>query len=109
MHLPLLRKFGLSAALAIVSLTAIASSKLDHERARQALESGRVQSLQTVLAKIARDYPGQVLEVELEEEAGMLAYEIKILQADGQLLKLYVNAKSLEVMKISTKPPKARR
>jgi uncharacterized membrane protein YkoI len=109
MNLRLLRTIGVTTALALASVAAMASSKLDHERARQALESGRAQSLQAVLAKVSRDYPGQVLEVELEEEEGMLLYEIKILQADGQLLKLYVNARTLDVTKMSTKPAKKRK
>lgn len=74
--------------------TAAASNKGDHERARQALESGQILPLRTVLDKLEREHPGKVLEVELEQDDGRWIYEVKLLQADGQLLKLKLDAKS---------------
>jgi uncharacterized membrane protein YkoI len=47
----------------------------DHELARQALESGQVLPLATVLGKLAREVPGQVLKVEFEREDGRFIYE----------------------------------
>ncbi len=41
----------------------------DHDRARQALEAGEVLPLRTILDRVEREYPGQVLEVELERAA----------------------------------------
>jgi uncharacterized membrane protein YkoI len=38
----------------------------DHDRARQAVEAGEVLPLRTILERVERDYPGQVVEVELE-------------------------------------------
>ena len=74
--------------------TAAASNKGDHERARQALESGQILPLRTVLDKLEREHPGKVLEVELEQDDGRWIYEVKLLQADGQLLKLKLDAKT---------------
>lgn len=74
--------------------TAAASNKGDHERARQALESGQILPLRTVLDKLEREYPGKVLEVELEQDEGRWIYEVKLLQADGQLLKLKLDART---------------
>lgn len=74
----------------------------DHNRARQALMDGSVLPLADILAKVQKQYPGQVLEVELEptkRQAGPeWIYEIKILSADGQLSKLRVNARTAEVL-----------
>jgi uncharacterized membrane protein YkoI len=42
----------------------------DHDRARQALEAGEVLPLRTILERVEREYPGQVLEVELERDRG---------------------------------------
>jgi hypothetical protein len=39
-----------------------------HDRARQAVEAGEILPLRTVLERVERDYPGQVLDVELERE-----------------------------------------
>lgn len=74
----------------------------DHDRARQALLDGSVLPLADILAKVQRQYPGQVLEVELEpgrKRAGNdWIYEIKILSADGRLSKLRVNAQTAEIL-----------
>ena len=71
----------------------------DHDRARAALVAGEVLPLTEVLQRVARQHPGQVLEVELEREDGRWVYEVKLLQAGGRLVKLELDAGSGEVLK----------
>ncbi len=67
----------------------------DHDRARRAVQAGEILPLQEVLNRLARRQPGQVLEVELERESGRCwVYEIKLLQPDGRLLKLQLDARN---------------
>ncbi|MEB2347856.1 MAG: PepSY domain-containing protein [Comamonadaceae bacterium] len=76
----------------------------DHERARAALAQGLVLPLTTVLAKLPEQgYPGQVLKVEFEHEHGRYVYEIRLLQADGRVVKLDVDARDARVLKAKTK------
>lgn len=75
----------------------------DHDRARRAVQAGAVLPLQTLLQQVARTHPGQVLEVELEDEHGHWVYEIKLLQPDGRLVKLEVDARSAVVLKARTR------
>jgi uncharacterized membrane protein YkoI len=93
---------GLVLAGLLAAPIAQASDK-DHERARQAVQAGQVMPLPAVLEKLALTHPGRVLEVELERERRegneVWVYEIKLLQADGQLLKLELDAKSAEVLR----------
>ena len=70
------------------------SADSDHDRARQALEAGEILPLKTVLERLARDTPGQVMEVELERSSGRWIYEIKLLQTGGALVKLKVDART---------------
>lgn len=72
----------------------------DHERARHALVAGEVLPLRTVLDRIEPDYPGQVMEVELEREDGVWIYEIKLLRAGGALVKLEVDARDGSVLRV---------
>ncbi len=65
----------------------------DHDRARRAVQAGEVLPLQELLARLARRQPGQVMEVELEREAGRWVYEIKLLKPDGRLIKLQLDAR----------------
>lgn len=77
----------------------------DHDRARQALEQGKVLPLRTVLDKIERDYQGQVLKIEFEQDDGRFIYEIRLLQRDGRMAKLEVDAVDGRVLKIKRKEP----
>lgn len=65
----------------------------DHDRAREALEAGKILPLRTIIEMLDRDYPGQILEVELDREDGQWVYEIKLLRESGALIKLVLDAK----------------
>jgi len=88
-------------AMMIASVSAIvpAESQLDHDKARQALESGQILPLRVILEKIEQQYPGQVLEVELEKSHGSWIYELKVLQQSGKLIKLKIDAGNATVLK----------
>lgn len=74
-----------------------------HELARQALEQGKVLPLRTVLEKIERDYEGQALKVEFEQDDGRFLYKIRLLQSDGRMVKLKVDAVDGKVLEIKRK------
>ena len=80
-----------------------ASGKDDHERARAAVQAGEVLPLPQVLERLQRSHPGQVLELELEHEKGQWIYEIRLMQADGRLLKLTVDAATARVLEVRRK------
>ena len=87
-------------AVAFAGLNALpAWADSDHDRARQAVQSGQVLPLPAVLEALSREVPGQVLEVELEREDGRWIYEIKLLQSGGQLVKLKVDAQTARVLR----------
>lgn len=92
----LLGAAALAAALGLMlPLAASADSKdADHDRARSALQAGEVLPLKSLLTQLERSHPGQVLEVELEQEQGQWVYEFKLLQANGRLLRLDLDART---------------
>ncbi|NMM81063.1 peptidase [Acidovorax sp. SRB_14] len=75
----------------------------DHELARQALEQGQVLPLRTVLDKVEHGYQGQVLKIEFERDDGRYIYEIRLLQNDGRMAQLKVDAVNGQVLKIKRK------
>ncbi|MBX9835770.1 MAG: PepSY domain-containing protein [Burkholderiaceae bacterium] len=75
----------------------------DHERALRAVQSGQVLPLTTVLERLGRQYPGHVLEIELERDEGQWIYEIKLLSADGQLMKLKLDASTAAVLHLKVR------
>lgn len=80
----------------------------DHERARRAVEAGEVLPLRDVLARVEVDYPGQVMELELERDDGLWLYEIKILQSGGVLIELEVDARDGRVLAVKGQKRKDR-
>jgi uncharacterized membrane protein YkoI len=86
-------------SLLIGMAPAQARSRDDHERAHNAVQAGEVMPLEQVLARIAKDHPGQILKIELEREDGDWLYEVKLLQTDGQLVKLLLNARTAQVLR----------
>lgn len=79
----------------------------DQDRARAAVQAGEVMPLPALLERVQRSHPGQVLRVELERDDGRWIYELRLLQPDGRLLKLEVDARSGEVLE--AKPQRERR
>ena len=92
-------------AVAAVLLTlamvvpAQAGDSSGQDRARRALESGEILPLREILQRVERDTPGQVIEVELEREAGRWVYEIKMLAAGGAIVELEVDARDGSVLR----------
>ncbi|MCC6869928.1 MAG: PepSY domain-containing protein [Burkholderiales bacterium] len=89
----------LLAALPLARADAARDHDHDHDRARAALQAGEVLPLATIQEKVQRSHPGDTLKVELERKDGRWVYEFKLLQADGALLRLDVDARTGDVLK----------
>lgn len=74
----------------------------DHDRAREALEAGEILPLSTILQRVERENPGQVLDVELEREREhgetRWVYRIKLLRPGGTRARLEVDARDGRVI-----------
>jgi uncharacterized membrane protein YkoI len=88
--------------LAVTALAARADD--DHHEARQAVAAGDIVPLEHLIARIREDFGGRVLKVELEREddetKARWVYEAKVLTAEGSVLKLDYDAKTLELLKM---------
>jgi uncharacterized membrane protein YkoI len=92
-----------AAALGLALTAAWAGGGHDHDRARAAVEAGEILPLPALLEQLQRTNPGQVLALELEKDDGRWIYEIKLLQNDGRLVKLDVDARTAQVLKLEAK------
>lgn len=75
-----------------------ASDRADQDRALQAVQSGEILPLRTVLERLEKELPGQVLEVELERNQKQWVYEVKLLQRDGRRVKLLLDARDASIL-----------
>lgn len=89
-------------ALALACQPALADS--DQDRARAAVQAGKALPLKTVLERLEREVPGQVLEVEFEQRDERWIYDVKLLQPGGRLVRLEVDAATAEVLRRRERP-----
>ena len=66
----------------------------DHDEARAAVARGEAMPLSEILPIALRAEPGDVLEVDLEEDHGRLEYEIEILTRSGRVRKVTLDART---------------
>lgn len=95
----LIRFLLVALPLSCVAPLVLADAERDHDRARAAVRAGEVLPLATILERVARQEPGQVLEVELERDHDRWIYELKLLQGGGVLVKLKVDARDGAVLR----------
>lgn len=86
--------------VSVVSLPVQAQPSLSHEQIRQARHKGEIKSLRWVLEQIQPQYPGRIIDVDLEHKHGLYIYKIKILQRGGYINKLYIDANTAEILKV---------
>lgn len=75
-------------------------TQLQHDDARRALQSGLVRPLEDILAEIRRNFPGEVIEIEFEQEDGRYIYEIEMIRPDGRVIEVTMDAKSMAVITV---------
>jgi uncharacterized membrane protein YkoI len=72
----------------------------EHNAVREALQRGEVLPLVKILAIASKEVPGDVIEVELEDEGEALVYEIKILTSTGRVREVEIDARTGTVLSI---------
>lgn len=93
--------FVLASVMSVFPLLSMADNdRDDHDRARQALLDGKVLPLRDILDRVSRDFPGEPVEIEFEEDDGIFLYELKLLQSDGAILRLKVGAENGEILRV---------
>ena len=97
-HFTPLRWSTLSLCIALLAGSgSVRAGEEDHERARKALEAGEVLPLKTILERVERIYPGQVMDVELERDhqgsSERWIYKVKVLGSGGALVRRKVDAR----------------
>ena len=80
------------------------ADEADHDRALQAVQRGEALPLNALMGQVEALRTGQILEVELERKQGRWVYEVKKLETGGRLVKLYVDARTGQVLEHKSRP-----
>jgi uncharacterized membrane protein YkoI len=104
----IIRKFFAPALMAALAITAFSSGQghadgkknLNQDQVHELVKSGEIRPLDDVLAAAAKVVPGQVIKVEVERKRGRLIYELKIISDRGRVHEVYVDAATLDIVKV---------
>ena len=91
---------SLLAAILLLHPAILAAQSSDHEVARRAVGRGDMMPLEQILASIEAQYPGRILEVELEDEDGLWLYEIEILTPAGRVLEIELDPRTGAILSL---------
>jgi uncharacterized membrane protein YkoI len=94
-----------AALLTAAAPAAVARDHDEHERdeIRHAVEAGKIKSLADILAAVRAKLPGEVAGVEIEREDGRWRYEIRVVDDEGRLYDVHIDARSGEIEQIKEK------
>ncbi len=70
---------------------------------RQLRESGKILPMEQILIHGRNAQPGEVVEVELDQENGVYVYEVKIIDDADKVHKLEIDATSGEILRRKVK------
>jgi uncharacterized membrane protein YkoI len=73
---------------------------LDHVKAFEALKSGKIVPIAKILDYLERNFRGNVVEIELESERGVMIYEVEYLTEAGNFIEFDFDATSGSVITI---------
>jgi uncharacterized membrane protein YkoI len=74
--------------------------EVHQDEVRDALKSKLIRPLPDVMAVAEREMPGQMIAVRVLRLDGTLVYEFKIINEHGRLREVYVDAATLELVKV---------
>lgn len=72
----------------------------DYQLAKKLRQQGEILPLEKILALARANKNGEVIETELEKKHGRYIYEVEILDAQGQVWELKLDAKTGKLIKI---------
>jgi uncharacterized membrane protein YkoI len=72
----------------------------DAERARRGALAGEFLPLAEIAGRALDRVPGRLIEVELDEDDGLVLYEIKILQRNGRVVEVELDARSGQIIDV---------
>jgi uncharacterized membrane protein YkoI len=73
---------------------------MDYDDVLEGVRAGRLQSLASIKRKVLAAWPGEIVDLSIDENKGSVIYEIKILAANGNLIEVEIDARSGKVLEV---------
>lgn len=78
-------------------ITVVAEVKAD--KVYELKQSGRIMPLEDLISQVRSEYPGRIIEVELDDDDGRYVYELELVDENGVVWDLEVDASTGQVLK----------
>ena len=101
--LMMVRAVAVLVAAQLESASARDRDDLHREDVRRAVESGEIRSLAEIIAAVRGKLPGEVAGVEIERKDGRWRYEFRVIDSQGRLFDVYIDARNGEIEHIKEK------
>jgi len=72
----------------------------DWRKLHKEVQAGRIKPLSDILDSLAKDWVGQVVDVDYEQKRGRQIYEIELLGSEGQVVEFEIDAATGELIGI---------
>ena len=82
----------ITSILFLIFFTSASMAQSDHDMAKQLRDAKQIKPLEMILQQYSKQYPSRILEVELETEHEQFIYEIELLDRQGIVWKLKIDA-----------------
>ncbi|MGE5165313.1 MAG: PepSY domain-containing protein [Sphingobacteriales bacterium] len=76
---------------------------LRRDEVRRAVEAGEIRSLADIITAVRGKLPGEVAGVEIERKEGRWRYEFRVVDRQGRLFDVYIDARNGEIERIKEK------
>ena len=73
------------------------------DEVRRAVEAGEIRALADILNSVRSKLPGEIAGVKVERKEGRWLYELRVVDGQGRLLEVYVDAGSGEIERVKVK------
>ena len=77
--------------------------ELHRDEIRRAVETGQIRSLADILKTVREKLPGEVAGVEIDRKDGRWRYEFRVVDSQGRLFDVFIDARSGEIERIKEK------
>ncbi len=100
---------GLAAMLATAALLAAVPAgardrdEYRRDEMRHAVEAGEIKSLADILALVRGKLPGEIAGVEIERKQGRWLYEFRVVDGNGRLFEVYIDAHNGTIERVKEK------
>lgn len=94
---------ALTAVLTMLAPPTLRADEHERDEVRHAVQRGDIRSLADILAALRGKLPGEIAGVDIELKDGRWLYEFRVVDSDGRLFEVYVDAQTAAIERTKEK------